>query len=179
MEELKKEVREARRIKMLHQPSKVGIYLLYNSVYQLECVYSLHHMVTWYILRLSRQWIWKMKYEFYVTHLLRSPRIVLIFWKRYTFYCYKYLVQFVSILELVLFSVLEVSINNTSAILFRSMMRICHFFYFGGKAMVLLGSVTKSELCVSSHCCPQTASSCFIVNIWSVSSSSDLLLCQI
>lgn len=25
MEELKKEVREARRIKMLHQPSKVGI----------------------------------------------------------------------------------------------------------------------------------------------------------
>ena len=68
--------------------------------------------------------------------------------KEVFFYCYKYLLQFVSILELVLFSVLEVSINNTSAILFRSMMRICHFFYFGRKAMVLLGSVTKSELCL-------------------------------
>ena len=89
--------------------------------------------------------------------------------KEVFFYCYKYLLQFVSILELVLFSVLEVvSINNTSrckgTILLRSMMRICHFFCFGGKAMVLLGSVTKSELCVS-HCCTQTASSSFIVNI--------------
>lgn len=90
--------------------------------------------------------------------------------KEVFFYCYKYLLQFVSILELVLFSVLEVvSINNTSGckgtILFRSMMRLCHFFYFGGKAMVLLGSVSKSELCVSSHCCPQIASNSFIVNI--------------
>jgi hypothetical protein len=43
MEELKKEVREARRIKMLHYPSKVGLILLSlnNSVYRLELVYSI------------------------------------------------------------------------------------------------------------------------------------------
>jgi hypothetical protein len=79
MEELKKEVREARRIKMLHYPSKVGLILLSlnNSVYRLELVYSIILLDD--TVGLFRPWIWKMKYELYARNLLRDPQIVLIF----------------------------------------------------------------------------------------------------
>jgi hypothetical protein len=80
MEELKKEAREARRIKMLHQPSKVGMIMLTVelSISIGVCIlfHQYDHMIHFVF---SRRWIWKMKYEFYVRHLLRSPRIVLIF----------------------------------------------------------------------------------------------------
>ena len=52
---------------------------LQNSVYQLGSVYSFHQYDQMIHFLFSRQWIWKMKYEFYVRHLLRSPRIVLTF----------------------------------------------------------------------------------------------------
>jgi hypothetical protein len=65
------------------------------------------------------------------------------------------MLQFVSILELVLFSALEVvilSVNNTNrckgTILFRSMMLICHFFYFGEKLWYCFDQSQKVN-CVS------------------------------
>jgi hypothetical protein len=93
VDELKEEVQEARRVKMLHCPSKVNrnaycttllfklqvvffhiwhISLIACGFYKVPNIFQVSEYV-------SRQWISKMRFKFYEINLLKNPQILFTF----------------------------------------------------------------------------------------------------
>ena len=95
VDELKEEVQEARRVKMLHCPSKVNLNAYCTTLlFKLQVFFHIWHisspsLITYGFYRVpnifqvseyvSRQWTSKMRFKFSAINLLKNPQILFTF----------------------------------------------------------------------------------------------------